>query len=77
MPSQSPIQAVAKALRKRESELQRELDTIQQTLRSLGALGKGSGRATGARRRLSAEGRAAISRAAKRRWAAYRAKRRS
>jgi hypothetical protein len=64
------------ALRKRESELRSELDTIQATLRSLGGLGKVRGRAPGSKRRLSAAGRAAISRAAKRRWAQYRAKQR-
>ncbi len=76
MPSRSPIQTVIRALRQRESELRRELDTIQNTLRSLGGLGKIGGRAPGAKRRLSAAGRAAISRAAKRRWAHYRAKQR-
>jgi hypothetical protein len=74
MAPRSPIQTVVRALRKRASELQRELDTIQNTLRSLGGLGKSVGRAQGPKRRLSAAGRAAISRAAKRRWAQYRSK---
>jgi hypothetical protein len=61
----------------------RQLDAIRGKITDLEALGReGSGagaapRRKAGRRRLSAEGRAAISKAAKKRWAKYRAEQRS
>jgi hypothetical protein len=58
------------ALRKEEQRLERELSTLRdQIARLSGARGS---RKAPAKRRMSAEGRAAISRAAKKRWAAWR-----
>ncbi len=68
---QSSIQAAVRLLQKEESKLERELAMVRQKISALGGVGKGRG-GRGGRRRLSEEGRAAISRAAKRRWAGYR-----
>lgn len=71
---QSSIQAAVRLLQKEESKLERELALVRQKIRDLGGVRKGGrGGARGGRRRLSDAGRLAISRAAKRRWATYRA----
>jgi hypothetical protein len=74
---QQSIQAAVKELRKEEASLQRQLSEVQARIKDLQGMGSGSGRGAGVSRkagtrRLSAEGRAAISRAAKKRWAKYR-----
>jgi len=80
---QRSIQAAVRALRSEEKLLARQLDAIRGKITDLEALGReGSGAGTAprrkaGRRRLSAEGRAAISKAAKKRWAKYRAEQRS
>ena len=60
-------------LRKEEQRLERELGILRQKLGSLSGAtrSKGTRKAPGARK-MSAKGRAAISRAAKKRWAAWR-----
>jgi hypothetical protein len=74
---QRSLQAAARALRKEESALCKELDLVRKKLHDLEHLSSGqpsngsSRRKTGSRR-LSPKGRAAISRAAKKRWADYR-----
>jgi hypothetical protein len=57
------------ALRKEERRLERELAALRSRIRNLSGA---SPRRAGGTRKLSAKGRAAISRAAKRRWAAWR-----
>ena len=66
-------------LRKEEAEIARRLEQIRDTIDRLGAVqaGRPARRATVRRtRRLSSAGREAISRAAKKRWAAYRRQKR-
>lgn len=61
------------ALRKEERRLERELRVLRAKLGSLSGAARGRGtRRAGRTRKLSAKGRAAISRAAKKRWAAWR-----
>jgi len=77
MPWQHSIQAAVKALRKEETQLERQLAQVQHKIKELGDLAR-SGGVSGAKsgsRRLSAKGRAAISKAAKKRWAKYRSDR--
>jgi hypothetical protein len=77
---QRSIQAAVKALKKEEQSLVKQLDHLRARMGELTGLAKsGRGGAGAARRaargnRLSEEGRRAISLAAKRRWAKYRAK---
>ena len=79
---QRSIQAAIRALRKEEKSLTRQLDTVQQKIGELDVLAREGGGAGAAprrkagRRRLSAEGREAISKAAKKRWAKYRSEQR-
>jgi hypothetical protein len=75
---QQSVQMAVRELKKEEASLQKQLSEIQGRIRDLEGLGR-SGRGGAAitrrksgTRRLSAEGRAAISRAAKKRWAKYR-----
>ena len=60
-------------LRKEEQRLERELDALRKSIGSLSGAtrSKGTRKAAGTRK-MSAKGRAAISRAAKKRWAAWR-----
>jgi hypothetical protein len=61
------------ALRKEEQRLERELRVLRIKIASLaGAARARGGRSVAGTRKLSAKGRAAISRAAKKRWAAWR-----
>ena len=75
---QRSIHAATRALRREEASLRKELGLVQRKISDLEALAKERpSNGTGARRnpgaaRLSPKGRAAISRAAKRRWAEYR-----
>ncbi len=74
---QRSLQAAARALRKEESALCKELDLVRNKLHDLKELSReqtsnGSPRRKTGSRRLSPKGRAAISRAAKKRWAEYR-----
>jgi hypothetical protein len=78
MPSLS-IATALRVLRTEETRIQRELDAVRGQLQRLnGASGRGKGKRGPGRpkgaspRRMSAAGRAAISRAAKKRWAAWR-----
>ena len=77
---QRSIQAAVRALKREERSLEKELDKVRARISDLEALAKaGPTGAAGARRksgstRLSPQGRAAISRAAKKRWAEYRKK---
>ncbi len=79
MPWQRSIQAAMRALKREESMLRRELQTLRQKIAQLEGLAKGGsatvGRQRATKRRLSPQGRAAISRAAKRRWRRHRAQR--
>ena len=73
---QQSIQGAVKALRQEESTLRKQLDTVASKIRELEDIGRGAGgvmRKRAGSRRLSSAGRAAISRAAKKRWAQYRA----
>ena len=79
---QQPIQIALKALRTEEATLRKQLETVQQKIRALEGIGTGrnaSGAKTGVKKRkpMSAAGRAAIARAAKRRWARFRAEQRA
>ena len=76
---QRSVQAAVKALKKEEQSLERQLSHLRARMGELSGLAKTSKRAGPGRRaargnRLSEEGRRAISLAAKRRWAKYRAK---
>lgn len=76
---QRSIQAAVRALRKEEAHLQQQLEALRTKIGELEAMAR-SGVVTKlaqpTRRRLSPEGRAAISKAAKKRWAQYRADKR-
>lgn len=70
---QSSLNAVVATLRKEEQRLERELADLRAKIRSLsGATGGRGMRKSPGKRKLSAKGRAAIARAAKKRWAAWR-----
>jgi hypothetical protein len=76
----SSIMASAiRSLRIEEARIARELDAIRDQIRALSGVAggrgrgkRGPGRPPGSKGKMSAAGRAAISRAAKRRWAAWR-----
>ncbi len=72
----SSLARAMRDLKTEEARLARELGEVQQRLSSLGGLVSGGGSSPGKvkkRRNMSAAARAAISRAAKKRWAKYRA----
>lgn len=79
------LQAAIRSLRKEGQSIQKSLSSVRARIaeiqslarRRAGARGRPAAQAprSGRKRRLSAAGRAAISRAAKARWAAYRARR--
>jgi hypothetical protein len=73
MPWRSSLKSAITALRNEEKRLERELEALRSRIASLSGAArfKGTPMAAGTRK-LSAKGRAAISRAAKKRWAAYR-----
>jgi len=77
---QRSIQAAIRELKKEESSIGKQLDVVQRRIQELEDLGTGAASTAKARpnkRRLSTKGRAAISRAAKKRWAKYRAEQRA
>jgi hypothetical protein len=59
-------------LRRAERELTGQLESLRKVIRSIES-GESGRAASGKARNLSAKGRAAIARAARKRWAAYRA----
>jgi uncharacterized protein YdaU (DUF1376 family) len=72
---QTNIQSAVRALRKEEAVLLKQLDVLQTKIEDLEGLSKQGAAAhkrAPSRRRLSPEGRAAISKAAKKRWQKYR-----
>lgn len=76
---QRSLQAAVRALKREESSLEKELDKIRARITDLETLAKngpasGSSARKASSRRLSPQGKAAISRAAKKRWAEYRRK---
>ncbi len=77
------LHAAIRSLKTDEASLGKELSQVQKKIRDLeelsraeGSNGRANARKTGPRR-LSAKGRAAISRAAKKRWAEYRREQRA
>jgi hypothetical protein len=75
---QRSLQAAIRSLRREEQSILKNLDSVRDRINELQSLSASGPRGRGGRgarksRRLSAKGRAAISRAAKRRWAQYRA----
>jgi len=69
------VQTAMAALRKEEVALQAQLESLQQRINLLQLAGgavSGKGKGAPKSRRLSAEGRAAISAGARKRWAKYR-----
>ena len=77
---QQSLQVVIRSLRREEQSILKNLDSVRDRLselqsvsKAVGARGRGRRGAARQTRRLSAKGRAAISRAAKQRWAQYRA----
>ncbi|MBW2282203.1 MAG: hypothetical protein JRG76_16075 [Deltaproteobacteria bacterium] len=77
---QRSLQSAVKALKKEETALQKQLDLVQGKIAELDEMSRsntGTPAAKRGPRRLSPAGRAAISRAAKKRWARYRADQRS
>jgi len=78
---QQSLRAAIRSLRREEQSILKNLDSVRDRISELRGLatggaprGQGRRRKAAGTRRLSAAGRAAISRAAKRRWAQYRAK---
>jgi hypothetical protein len=71
---QVSLNAAIKNLRAEEQTLERDLKRVRDAISALGGLGRGAktSAGTGRRRQLSAKGRAAISRAARKRWAKWR-----
>ena len=67
---QSSLSAAVAAMRKEERRLEGELSALRGRIRGLSGM-KGSKGKAPVKRNLSAAGRAAISRAAKKRWAAW------
>lgn len=80
---QRSLQAAVRALRREENSLKRQLQSVRTKIaeldefaRSGGPKSARSGRKASSRR-LSPQGRAAISKAAKKRWAEYRRKKKA
>jgi hypothetical protein len=78
---QRSIEAAVRALKKQEAALSKELRVVREKIDELESLSKSGPtrarrKATGNSRRLSSKGRAAISKAAKKRWAEYRRQKR-
>lgn len=72
---QRSVQSAVKALKREEASLLKQLDGIRRKIKELedvGRAGSAPGASKSPSRRLSAEGREAISLAAKKRWAKYR-----
>lgn len=78
---QRSVQAAVRSLKREEAALQKKLGVVRAKIAELSEVSRTSG-ATGASRkktsrRLSPQGRAAISKAAKKRWTKYRADQRA
>ena len=77
---QRSIQAAIRSLRREETSLNKKVAEVHQKIAELETLarsgGPGQTRRKADSRRLSQKGRAAISKAAKKRWAAYRREKR-
>lgn len=77
---QRSIQAAIRSLQREEASLNKKLGEVRQKVSELEALAKSGGpgqaRKKATSRRLSQKGRSAISKAAKKRWAAYRREKR-
>lgn len=76
---QRSIQNAVRDLKKEETALRGQLETVQRKIAELQGMARSGGapaRKTATRRRLSPKGRAAISRAAKKRWREYRSQQR-
>ena len=71
----SAINRAVKELKTEEARIARELSAIRDRIQGLGGIagGRASVAKTGSRRKMSPKGRAAIARAAKKRWAKWRA----
>ena len=70
---QKSVARALRALKAEEARLTRELGQLRQRIASLGGVaGNGGGKGKARKRVLSPSARAAISRAAKKRWAKYR-----
>ncbi len=78
---QRSVSAAIRTLRQEEAVLKRRLGALQDKIADLEGVSRGAARGAGVRavrkRKLSDKGRLAISRAAKRRWARYRAQKKS
>ncbi|HEY8120814.1 MAG TPA: hypothetical protein VII78_05805 [Myxococcota bacterium] len=75
---QKSLARVLAELRNEEARLERELAAVKQRVAALtGVVGGKGAKTKGKRRNMSAAARAAISRAAKKRWAKYRAEKKS
>jgi hypothetical protein len=73
---QTSLNAAIKNLRAEEQNLERNLTRVREAISALGGLGRGAGKRAGVavgRRRLSPAGREAIAKAARKRWAKWRA----
>jgi len=70
----SAINRAVKELKTEEARIARELNAIRNRIQGLGGItsARASIAKTGGRRKMSAKGRAAIARAAKKRWAKWR-----
>lgn len=73
---QRSVQAAVRALQRKETALKRELDQVRAKIKELQGVARSQAavRTRAGPQRLSPKGRAAISRAAKKRWAEYRRK---
>jgi hypothetical protein len=69
---QKSVARALRALKAEEARLVRELAQLRQKIESLGGVAGSGGGGKGRKRVLSPSARAAISRAAKKRWARYR-----
>jgi len=72
---QASLNAAIRNLRAEEQTLERDLNRVRDAIQALGGVSRGGKRpaAKGRQRQLSPKGRAAISRAARKRWAKWRA----
>jgi predicted nucleic acid-binding Zn-ribbon protein len=77
---QRSIQAAVRALKKEEASLEKQLSAVRKRIEELHEMSRsddGAPRKRASARRLSPAGRAAISKAAKKRWARYRSAKRA
>jgi hypothetical protein len=78
---QRSVQAAVRSLKREEAALEKKLEVIRAKIADLSEVSRSNGATAASRkkasRRLSPQGRAAISKAAKKRWAKYRAEKRA